>query len=74
MNKMREVRARIRISQFRLALETGIVQSKISLIENGLVQPSTEEKLKFAKALEVPVEELFPTSPGEAAPDKKAGD
>ena len=59
MNKLREVRVVKRISQFRLGLNTGIHQSKISLIENGLVQPRDDEKRKFAKALGVMVKEIW---------------
>jgi transcriptional regulator with XRE-family HTH domain len=59
MNRLRVVRAEKRISQFRLRLETGIHQSKISLFENDLIEPSEDEKEKLARALEVSVAELF---------------
>jgi len=60
MNRLREARVLKRITQFRLRLETGINPSKISLGENGLVEFSEDEKQKLAKALNVPVEEIFP--------------
>ena len=59
MNRLREIRVVKRISQFRLRLSTGIHQSKISLIENGLVQPREDEKKKLAKALNAKVEEIW---------------
>lgn len=59
MNHLREIRVIKRISQFRLRLSTGIHQSKISLIENALVQPREDEKKKLAKALDVKIEEIW---------------
>jgi transcriptional regulator with XRE-family HTH domain len=60
MNRLREVRVLKRITQFRLRLETGINPSKISLAENGLTEFSEDEEQKLAKALNVPVSEIFP--------------
>jgi DNA-binding XRE family transcriptional regulator len=59
MNHLREIRTSKRITQFQLRLVIGIHQSKISLIENGLVQPSEDEKKKIAKALGVGVEDIW---------------
>lgn len=60
-NRLREVRVLARVSQYVLSNKTGIAQSKISLIENGLVQPKEDEKLKLARALDVgDPKELFP--------------
>jgi transcriptional regulator with XRE-family HTH domain len=59
MNRLRVVRAEKRISQFRLRLETGIHQSKISLFENDLIAPTDDEKEKLAKALGLNVTEIF---------------
>jgi transcriptional regulator with XRE-family HTH domain len=61
MNRLREIRVVKRVSQFKLRLSTGIHQSKISLIENGLVQPRDDEKQKIAKALGVGVGEIWGT-------------
>jgi DNA-binding XRE family transcriptional regulator len=58
-NRLREVRVLRRISQYVLALQTGIQQSRISLIENELITPKEEEKQKIAKALGVKVEAIF---------------
>lgn len=60
MNRLREIRVVKRISQFQLRLQTGIHQSKISLLENGLIPPREDEKLRLAKALHVPAEKIFP--------------
>jgi len=60
MNRLREIRVVKRFTQFRLRIETGIHQSKISLIENGLVQPNQAEEKKLAQALGVKAEDLFP--------------
>ena len=59
MNKLREIRSVRRITQFQLRLSTGIHQSKISLIENGLVAPRDNEKREIARALGVKPEEIW---------------
>jgi len=59
MNKLREIRVVKRITQFQLRLSTGIHQLKISLIENGLVEPREDEKQRLAKVLHVKPEEIW---------------
>lgn len=59
MNKLREKRVVKRITQFQLRLTTGIHQSKISLIENGLLEARDDEKKKLARALGANTEDLF---------------
>lgn len=59
MNRLREIRVVKRITQFQLRLSTGIHQSKISMIENGLVAPREDEKQGLAKALHVKPEEIW---------------
>ena len=59
MNRLREVRVIKRITQFQLALMTGLYASKISLIENGFVEPSADEMRKIAKALGVQAAEIW---------------
>lgn len=59
MNHLREIRTSKRITQFQLRLASGVHQSKISLIENGLVQPNEDEKKKIANALGVGAEEIW---------------
>ncbi len=65
MNKLREVRVVKRISQFQLRVLTGVHQSKISMIENGLVQPREDEKERLARALGMREEDIFQEKGGE---------
>ena len=53
-----EVRVKRRKTQWEISRLTGINQTKLSLIENGYVSPSDEEKQKIAKALEFGLEEI----------------
>ncbi len=64
MNRLREMRVIKRITQFELRLSTGIHQSKISMIENDLVEPREEEKKRLAQALGGRVEEIWGPSLG----------
>ncbi|MDY6951019.1 MAG: helix-turn-helix transcriptional regulator [Thermodesulfobacteriota bacterium] len=59
MNRLKEIRARRRVTQFELRLKTGIHQSKISLAENGYVQLQPKEQKKIARALNVDVGEIW---------------
>ncbi len=58
-NRLREIRTRKRVTQFKLRLSTGIHQSKISLIENGLLAPREDEMERLAKALETKPREIW---------------
>jgi transcriptional regulator with XRE-family HTH domain len=58
-NRLRVMRADKRITQFKLSLLTGILQSKLSLIENGLIEPREDEKQKLAEALGVKPEKIW---------------
>ena len=71
MNKLREIRSIRRVTQFQLRLSAGIHQSKISLIENGLIAAREDEKKKISKALGVKPEDIFPT-PNETVPSTKS--
>ncbi len=64
-NRLRETRVVKRVTQFQLRIATGIHQSKISMIENGLLLPREDEKEKLAKALGVVVQEIFREKGGE---------
>ena len=59
-NRLRQARFFKRKPQIKLWLETGIHYSTISRIENGYVQPTEEQKEKFAEALGVKKDWLFP--------------
>lgn len=69
MNRLREVRVVKRITQFQLRLATGIHQSKISFIENGLVEAREDEKKKLSTALGVAPQEIFQCSTGKCDGD-----
>lgn len=64
MNKLRETRVVKRITQFQLRIATGIHQSKISMIENGLIEPKPDERKRLSKALGVPPDEIFLAADG----------
>jgi len=55
---LREIRVIKRLSQWVLAKETGVPQSKISLFENNLICLRVDELEKIAAALGVPVEQI----------------
>lgn len=52
---LRTARTIKRLRQYDLRIMTGIHQTKISHMENGLVFPSQDEKTKIAKALGISV-------------------
>ena len=58
-----EARAKKRMTQWDLRLLTGIHQSKISLVENGYVEPTDKEKAMIAKALGFTADEIEWTNP-----------
>jgi transcriptional regulator with XRE-family HTH domain len=62
MNRLREVRVIKRITQFQLRLSTGIHQSKISLIESGLIEPREDEKRRIAEVQGIKVVEIWANS------------
>jgi transcriptional regulator with XRE-family HTH domain len=59
-NRLRDTRVLKRVTQFQLRLQTGINATKISFIENGLVEARDDEKRKLARALGANPEEVFP--------------
>jgi putative transcriptional regulator len=58
-NTLREHRARHRLTQEQLAERVGVTRKTINTVETGRFVPSTVLALKLARALGVPVEELF---------------
>jgi DNA-binding XRE family transcriptional regulator len=75
-NKLRVIRADKRITQEALAAKTeriaervaslkSVSQTRISLIENGF-EPEPDEKRSIARALRLPIHEIFPEPPDEA--------
>lgn len=61
MNKtLKIIRIKRGITQWDLSHKTGIRNYKISLFENGHIEPNKEEKKKLAKALKVKIADIFP--------------
>ena len=57
--RLRALRERKHLSQGEIEKRTGLLRSYISRIENGHSVPTIETLEKFAKALEVPLYQLF---------------
>jgi putative transcriptional regulator len=68
-NRIRELRVAKGLgwSQEKLAREARLSYSAISRLERGERQPSPMAAYRIAKALEVPVEDVFPDMREEAA-------
>jgi putative transcriptional regulator len=58
-NRLREHRARLRITQAELAERIAVSRKTINTVENGIFVPSTVLALRLARALGVRVEDLF---------------
>jgi len=58
-NRVRELRARFRLSQTELADAIDVSRQTISLIERGDYSPSVVLALKMAKVFGEPVEAIF---------------
>ena len=61
-NRLREAREVRGWTQAELAGRIGVSRKTVNTIENRVFVPSTLIALKLARALEVPVEELFSIS------------
>ena len=59
---VRELRGKLELSQAELAEEVGVEQNAISLIENGRSNPTILVLEQVARALGVPLTELFESS------------
>ena len=55
---LKVARARREVSQWAIAVKTGISQPKLSLIEKGYVIPSPEERELISGSLNLNVEEI----------------
>lgn len=58
-NRVRELRARDRLSQTDLGRLIGVTRQTIGLIEKGDYQPSITLALKISNVFELPLEEVF---------------
>lgn len=59
INRLRQERARLNLTQAELAALVGVSRKTINTVENGVFIPSTVLALRLARALAVPVESLF---------------
>lgn len=69
-NNLRQLRINKnpKMSQWMLALKSGVAQSRISLIENHLIGPARHDRKKLASALDTNSLELFPDPNGIEVP------
>lgn len=64
-NRLKELRARYRVTQFVLGLKSGVCQTRISYYERGLIKPRVDEKKKLAEALGLTIGDVFPDDPND---------
>jgi len=64
INRLREERARLALTQADLAEKVGVSRKTINTVENGVFIPSTVLALRLAKALGTTVESLFHLAEG----------
>ena len=67
-DRLRELREQKKLSQGHVEKRTGLLRCYISRVENGHTVPSIETLEKLARALEVPLHQLFHDSQEPAAP------
>src|SRR5712691_12729929 len=58
-DRLRELREQKQFSQGEVAKRTGLLKPYVSRVENGHSVPGVETLEKFARALEVPMYQLF---------------
>jgi putative transcriptional regulator len=58
-NRIKEKRGELGLTQAELAERCGVTRKTVNTIENGVFTPSALLAIKLARALSVPVEELF---------------
>jgi transcriptional regulator with XRE-family HTH domain len=58
-DRLRELRGQRNLSQGELEKRTGLLRCYISRVENGHTIPAVETLQKFARALQVPMYQLF---------------
>ncbi len=59
VNRLKEERARLGLTQAELAERVGVSRKTINTVENGVFVPSALLAIKLARTLERPVEEIF---------------
>jgi putative transcriptional regulator len=58
-NRIKEKRGELVLTQAELAERCGVTRKTVNTVENGVFTPSALLAIKLARALSVPVEELF---------------
>jgi putative transcriptional regulator len=58
-NRIKEKRGELGLTQAELAECCGVTRKTVNTVENGVFTPSALLAIKLARALSVPVEELF---------------
>lgn len=58
-DRLRELRKGKKLSQGDIEKRTGLLRCYVSRVENGHTVPSVETLVKFARALEVPLYQVF---------------
>ena len=58
-NCLKERRAELGLTQAELALKVGVTRKTVNTVENEVFTPSATLAIKLARALKVPVEQLF---------------
>ena len=58
-NKLRELRARYRLTQEELTKKVGVTRQTIIAIENGKYLPSLKLAFKLAKAFNMKIDDIF---------------
>lgn len=58
-NRLKEKRGELGLTQAELAERCAVTRKTVNTVENGVFVPSALLALKLARALDVPVEELF---------------
>ena len=59
-SELRAIRFKRNLSQWTLAKESGVQQSRISLYENKLIDLNENEKKAIADVLRIPIKKIFP--------------
>jgi len=65
-NRLRELRARYRMSQEELARRVGVTRQTIIAIENGKYLPSLKLAFKIARVFGMKIEDIFIFNEGES--------
>jgi putative transcriptional regulator len=58
-NRLKDLRSELGLTQAELAEKVGVTRKTVNTVENGVFTPSATLAIKLARALNVPVEQLF---------------